>query len=495
MEHLSRIVLRNSVFGLAAQVAIKVVSFAFSVVIVRHLGAHAYGQYAAVLAFGAVFVFFADLGLATYSVREVAHRRDQPAGREQINELFRDVLGLRLVLSVVTAGLLITVAWLTGRPLVMVGAIALGTIGLIMYSVQGTCDAVLAGFERLDVSAGAKVFSQVAFVLVGASALWLGLGYYGLIAANLVGVALMTYVCWRAVDRLQVRPGRLTVRSWPKLLTASWPFGIIGFALGLSYNFDSVLLNVFRGDAETGYYTAAYNLVFSAAVLSGVINTSLYPSLARQAANAPDQLPRVYDRVLRYLMTISLPIAVGGWILAGQIIPLLFTSSYAPAIPVLELVAWVVPLMFGSEFLGYIVLVRGEERQAARAILVSSGVNVLFNSLLVPRFGVTAAAAMTVLTEAILVGQYVWMLRSTIRQLNLVHILGRPLVAALTMGLIVSLVRHELPLLLTLVLATVVYGGLVLALGIIGKDEVHFVYSLRQRTRASSPTVALPPTR
>ena len=311
MRQFSRVVARNSAFGMAAQMAIKLLSFGFSVLIVRNLGAAEYGQYAAVLAFGAMFVFLADLGLSPYTVREVARWRDAPDGMERVSALFGDVLLLRFLLSVLAALLLIATAWLTGRPMVMTIAIALGTLGLVMYSVQGSSDAMLAGFERLDLSAGSKVSYQLIFVLAGAAALLLSAGYYGLIGANLLGIAVMTVICWRGARALGLRPGRARARNWPVLLRASVPFGIIGFTLGLSYKFDSVLLNIFRSDAETGYYNAAYNLVFSTVVISNVINTSLYPSLTRQAASAPHTLPAIYQRALRYLLVLALPIAVG----------------------------------------------------------------------------------------------------------------------------------------------------------------------------------------
>ncbi len=399
---------------------------------------------------GALFVFLADLGLSPYMVREVARWRDSPDGMERASVLWQCAAA---ALPAGPAGrtLLIGSAWLTGRPPVMIGAIALGTLGLIMCGVQGASDGMLAGFERLDLSAGSKVSYQLVFVLVGAAALLLGTGYYGLIGANLLGIAVMTLICWRGARALGPRPRGVDTRTWPRLLRASIPFGIIGFTLGLSYKFDSVLLNIFRGDAETGYYNAAYNLVFSAVMLSNVINTSLYPSLTRQAASAPHTLTMIYERALRYLMALALPIAVGASVLADQIVPFLFKAEYLPAAPALRMVIWVVPLMFASEFLGYVVLIAGKERHAARAVVVSTGFNVLLNLLIVPRYGFLGAAAMTVLTEAVLVGQYLWMLRAQMRQLDWGQVLLRPLVAALAMGGLVLLARG-LPLLLNVAL-------------------------------------------
>ena len=56
-------------------------------------------------------------------VRQVARLRDAPNGDAEIRELFGNVLILRLLLSLLASVLLLTAAWITGRPLIMIGAI------------------------------------------------------------------------------------------------------------------------------------------------------------------------------------------------------------------------------------------------------------------------------------------------------------------------------------------------------------------------------------
>lgn len=489
---LGRTVIRNSTFGLVAQGVIKLVSFAFSVLIVRRLGAQAFGQYSAVLAFGAAFLFLADLGLSPFLVREVARHRNRASGMEFVRQLYGNVLLLRLALSIVTAVVIIGSAWLTGRPATMVGAIALGAVGLLLYGVQGTSDAVLSGLERLDVSAGAKVTNQIAFVGAGALFLWLGFGYYGLIVANVLGAAIMTGICWSAVRQLNVRPGKVVIDTWPHLLRASLPFGVGGFVLGLSYNFDSVLLNILRGDTETGFYSVAYGLIFSAVVLSNVLNTSLYPSLARHEGGQHDDLSAIYERALRYLMVLSLPLAVGIWAVGDQLVPFLYTSSYLPAIPALRILVWVIPVMYTSEFLGYLGLITGKEAENVRAALVSTGINVALNLVLIPRFGFVAAAIVTVVTELVLVGQYVWIQRGLLRQLAWSRWLIRPLVAALLMGGAIRALFIGLALPIDIALAGVVYLALLVALGVIGEDEARFVRALATNRDAAAAVLTQP---
>jgi O-antigen/teichoic acid export membrane protein len=440
MKSFSRIVLRNSAFGLIAQLLIKIISFAFSVFVVRKLGAETFGQYSAVLAFCTTLAFIGDLGLSPYLVREIARLRNKPGGFEQAQQLYSDVLLLRILLSILSAVLVVITAIITHRPWVMIGGILINSISLVLYGIHGTADAVLAGFERLDISSSAKIVYQILFVSLGTGVLIFKLGYYGLVTANVLGVGLMAFVAWQATRVLGIHLRMPSPKVWLHLLRSCLPFGILAFALGFSYKFDSILLNIVRGDVENGYYAAAYNLVFSCVLISNVVNTALYPSLSRQSVADPESLKRIYEKVFRYLLLISLPISVGIWAVSKELINLLYSTDYQQSIPILKIIIWVVPFMFISEFLGYIVTIDNKERLVARSVLISTILNVIANLIFIPRFGYFAAAFMTVITEIILVFQYIWILRKKLSEINWKRGILRPLFAALLMGAVLIIV-------------------------------------------------------
>jgi O-antigen/teichoic acid export membrane protein len=125
------------------------------------------------------------------------------------------------------------------------------------------------------------------------------------------------------------------------------------------------------------------------------------------------------------------------------------------------------------------VLITDQEKRAARSVLVSTGFNVVFNLLLVPRFGFYAAAVMTVVTEAVLVGQHAWTLRLLMRRIHWDLTVLRPLAAAAIMGIVTWLLRPQVPLLVDILVSAAVYGLCLLALGSIGRDEWRFFRGLR----------------
>ncbi|HET8686095.1 MAG TPA: polysaccharide biosynthesis C-terminal domain-containing protein, partial [Methanosarcina sp.] len=245
------------------------------------------------------------------------------------------------------------------------------------------------------------------------------------------------------------------------------------------YKFDSVLLNVVRGDTETGYYNAAYNLVFSAVLISNVVNTALYPSLSRQSVGNPGSLLRIYEKVFRLLILISLPLAAGIWATAGKLIPFLYSTSYESSVIALKILIWVVPFMFTSEFLGYIVTIENKERLVARSVVISTCVNILANLILIPRFGYIGASLMTVLTEMVLVGQYVYLLRRQLAHMDLINIVIRPFLSALLMGVSVYLLTPWLSMIPLILTGIFVYFLSSIIFGAVSKDDLNLIRRLQ----------------
>jgi O-antigen/teichoic acid export membrane protein len=479
VRQLSAIVVKNSIFSLLGNLAIKVLAFCFSVFVVRRLGGESYGQYSTVLAYVGVFAIFSDLGLASYGLREIAK------DKEKTSSIFSNVVVLRLFLSFLAVTMTTGSAILSGRSPNLVLGIFVASCGLFLYAVQGPLDMLLMAKERLDYSATFSVVNQLVFVGLGTIVLLKGYEVIGLIIASLCGVLATAGLSFVAIRRRlggiqwQVDPS-----VWLRLVKAALPFGIIGFTLGLSYQVDTVLLQYFQGDAVTGWYNAAYRLIFMLMPISHAVNVSLYPSMVRQHAIDPGKMTQIYNRALKYMFVFSFPIAVGTAVLGDKIVLFLYSEEFSAAILPLCILIWVLPLMFLSELLGNIVVVHNQEHRVARSIGVSTAVNLILNLILIPRFGLKAASVITVLTEAILVAQYLWMLRQELASIDRVSAFLKPAIAATLMGITVwAFRRWDLSILVTTAAITYL-AGLVL-LGVVGKKEVSFLRHLLSRREAA----------
>lgn len=474
MNRVALTVLRNTLFGLGGRLTVKALAFAFSIWVVRRLGQDAFGYYATALAYVTAFAVLSDWGLAPYLVREIA--RDRRRGEDMLI----DAVALRFLLSLGTIGVILGMAWWSGQPSFLLVGIAFASLSLPLYSVQGPLEAALQGIRRLDLVSAAGVLQQLVFVGLGTAALWRGWGFYGLIGASLAGLAAaLGLTAWAARSLGLLHFRRPAWPTWPLLLRAGLPFGLIGLAVNLSYKVDTILLSMWWPAGVVGWYNAAYNLIFSIALISNAANVALYPSMAALAD--PEALAAVVRRSIGYLWMLSIPFAVGGWVLGDRLIPALYGPSFGPSVAAFQVLIGVVPFMFLSEYMGYVILVWDREWIVVRSLILSTSFNIAANLLLIPRYGLMAAAWMTLLTEILLVAQYGVLLHRGWKLRVDLPSLGKPALAAGVMGLALWAARG-LPLPVLLILGVLIYGLALWGLGALGPAEWRLLQGMLRRS-------------
>jgi len=199
----------------------------------------------------------------------------------------------------------------------------------------------------------------------------------------------------------------------------------------------------------------------------------------------------IYQRMFRYLLMIALPIAVGGWAMAGPLIRFLYDQEFAASAQVFQIVIWTVPLMFMSEFLGYVIVLSNREKRVALAVTISSFFNVLMTFVMVPRYGLVAAALIAVLTEAILVTQHLITLRSVIPSIPRKAEILLVFLPPAGMGLLALAVRNTWPFWAGVVLCIFSYGVLLVLSRALSKGEMVNLWKLAtSHRRQAAPSEA-----
>lgn len=463
---LMRVVARNSAFALGSEVLLKIAAFAFNVYVVRRLGAVHFGQYATVMAYIAVFSIFTDLGLAPYSVREMAEDRSQTA------PLLLNIIAIRSVLSLVIICLApLSALWL-GKEQALVAGILVASAGQLVWAFQGPLASALIARERLDYDATFAVVERIIFWVLGTVSLISGVGFIGLIVASLVGVAVRALLSgWALIHRLKVGNPSLEVRNWPGLLRGALPFGISGIAFVLRGRFDTLLLSFTLTDEAVGWYNVPVTLIGMLLLLASSVGQSMYPSMVRAYKTDPKTLRPLVRRAIKYLLVISLPIAVGGIILADPIVVTLYTEEFLNSSPILQIMLCALPSLFLLELLGRLSNTVHLERELARITVINAVITIALNLLLVYTLGTLGAAL------ALLVGRTINLIQnwSLIGHERLVghdwsDLLRVPLAAGL-MGLGVFLLR-EFHLALSIGGGAFLYGAFLVGLGAVERDEM-----------------------
>lgn len=435
MKHLLPIVARNSFFGAFGKLAIKAISFLFTVFIIRWLGDESYGQYTLVTSYVLIFAMLSDAGLSMYALREIAKARPNS------QYLIGSIIVLRLILAVFTIGLIMVSAWLLGYSRQFLEYIFLSSLILLLYAVQDPLDTLLQAHERFDLAATASVIGQLVFVAAGAVFLLSGWHITGLIVAALLNVLVAMLIAGYLLGPYQQNfQWQLQPAQWPKFLQSSFSFGVIKLWLSWSLKIDIIILGWFWVDKMVGWYGAAYAIITGLTLIANAINAALYPTLSRQHSFNPQQLPKIYEVSTKYLLIISLPLAGGIFLTAGLWVNFLYGPEFAPTTWTLTILIWVVPLAFISEQFRYILLVTDQERTAAQILGLVVLFNLAFNVWLIPVYGLLGAALVAVATEAALVGLYALALKPHLESINWVDALLKPMLATGLMMLVIAFI-------------------------------------------------------
>lgn len=434
----------------------KTLTFLAFVWLARVLGVQNFGVLEFASSLLAWFLLLADGGIELWATREAARTPDVP-------HLVARVMPLRFLLA--TASFVLLFLCLPVLPGGGRLRIVMALFGLCLFAQAASLKWLFLGREQMGLIArllvaGQFIFAVAIFGLIRQPehVLWVPLVKFATDAGTALGFA--------ALYRRQY--GTLLLRyTFSGARIALGPALTMGVtqAMGLlNFNFDTLLIGFLLGLTDVGLYTAAYKPVTTLLQVPLTYFSGVFPVLARAWQQGPEMLRPIAERSLHWCCLLAIPAGVGGTLLAGPIIQMLFGSAYADSALPFSILIWS----------GVLVVVRGTYRHGLIAAgfqklelqngIASSIVNVGLNVLLIPRFGMVAAACVTVIADLLWFGLAARQFNRNLIQLNLLTHAWRPIAAATLMGTFLWLAPVN-PWMLRAAAGAMVYGVALLLLG------------------------------
>lgn len=396
-----RRIAKNTAVLLLSNILALIFRFFYVMVAARYLGAEGFGVLSLAIAFGAIFGILADLGLAPLTTREVA--RDKSLAAKYLG----NIAVIKLLLALVTFGAIVIAAYLLGYPEKtrhVVAILALATIGdraaTMLY-------AIFQAHEKMQYQSVGQIVGA-ALILVGTiCAVQLEFDVVGFawfyLAASWTTFFFAVIVCLMrfATPRLQ-----LDFRFWGDALKKAIPLGLTGIFITVYYHIDTVMLSLMKGEETVGLYNAAMRLLLVLLLIPTVYNTAIYPVMSRfyTAKDRAASLDFIWKRSVKYMLLLSVPVALGTTILADRLIVLIFGPAFSESAAVLQVLIWSFVFASAGGVLGF--LLNSINRQGVLTAATGTGacVNIVLNLLLIPGMGMLGAALATNLTRFVVVG-------------------------------------------------------------------------------------------
>ena len=289
--------LRNAGALSGSQMLTQLISVAYGIALSRYAGPAGFGRLGAAIAVTAVAYVFADLGLTTLTIRDVA-RAEHPGSYYATN-----VTLIKLLLLVpINVGLGAFMAAAHYGPQ-QVALVWLYSGNAALASLLGVRSAILQGREDIHL---------VAAIQMGRDLLNVGLSIVGILLGwslpALVGISIFaTFVqltAYLVVSRRRdavFSLAQASPQAVQQLVRGAMVFGAFLVITTVYSQLSVVLVSVMLGETQTGYYTVALAMASLVALVPSAASQSLFPVFSRFNAREPAKLADAYADSYRLL--------------------------------------------------------------------------------------------------------------------------------------------------------------------------------------------------
>lgn len=435
---IARRVSKNSAVVLAAELSSRAVSFLFLLYLARTLGASQFGLYSVAVNFVTILAILYDVGVRSIVMREVARYRHEAA------RFYHNLLTAKLLFVLIGYGVIVLASMAIGSSTSFVLLVSLVAVQYVFVSFDEFHMSFFNALEIRKYEAALRVAQKLLYAGMGL----LTLTFFGDLHVFVVGsvlAALLTSILGVMMMSRYVVPPRieLDMHFVREQLNQSWPFALSSVAIGLYFYMDSVLVARIAGEEAAGYYNAAYRILEAFMVIPFAIVGSINPLLSRFFVDDKERMKRIYRFSLKVMLSLGLPIAVGGTVLAPRLIELLYGQQYGPSSPALAVLVWAIAIIFLNTVVSSTLNAMNRQRTWLVILSIAAVLNIVLNLVFIPVYGFMAAAVITVLTELFVLVAISLVIRHVVGPLHLVVDQGRIFLAATLLGFLLYSVRES----------------------------------------------------
>jgi O-antigen/teichoic acid export membrane protein len=317
------------------------------------LGPENIGLYNFSESYARYFALVAALGISVYGVREIAKKQEQPkALSNTFAELFLINFIATCILSVVYIFTIVYSTKLSSHANLFYWSFLFFFFQVFVLEWfftginQFKYIAIRFFFIRLVFIAAIFIFIKEANDYVKYMQLQVGLTVF---------LAIINFVyLFKFIDLKNIRLNELNITKHLKPLFLLF---LTIFSISVYLHFDTVLLGILADNESVGYYSAPLKLVKIIIAVLAAITAAMFPKMV-QFFEQGDlvQFEKMLSQSFELVMSIGIPTSILVYILAPEIIFILFGSSFELAIIPLQITAPLILIVSLSTIFGFQIL-------------------------------------------------------------------------------------------------------------------------------------------
>jgi len=377
---------RNFLALATGEVGSRVLGFAATALLARRVGADGFGILGFALAVTS-YLIVPGLSLQDVAAREVAK---QPSA---VARMASGVVRARVLLALLQIAVAYALVLLLPKPPATRAIVALSTIVLIPLSLNTSW--AYKALERTTLVAQSLFLVQLVY-LVGVALFVHTASDVGRVpviqaAGEMAAALLLLPIARGGWVASSLREGLATLRGGA-LATIS------RYMRALTVTGDVVLVSILMSDRAVGLYSAAYRVCFLLTAIAVSAHVVFIAPLTR-ARDRLDEGNAVLGRSVRLAWLAVFPLVIGGMQVAPDLLAFMFGEEFREGATAFRLLLASIGVYALQGAVRNVFVVQDRMDTDARINGVAALLNIALNIVVIPRYGLTGAATVMVLTE------------------------------------------------------------------------------------------------
>ncbi len=393
MEH--KIILKNTLFQIAARSITSLLTFLTTLLIARNFGAIGYGDFIKITTFVGLFYLVVDFGLNAIFL--------QKDNEENIN--FKDLFYLRLILSSLLFFIVNAISFiLPFNKELGIGFSPTLRIGIFIFSfsifLQGITLSSSVIFQRrlrFDLLLISTTIGSIITFLLTLFFIHLFQPLHIIVSAFVIG-GVITSAISLFLSKEKIFPIVIRIRFIKSLITGSMSLGLMLIFNLIYFRIDIFLLSFFKSTTDVGIYGIAQRGFDFLIALPLFLSNALYPGLLQNKNNYRNTIG-ILIKYLYISVIFSLLLIIVFWFLSPLII--LVKEDFVPAIVPFRILLISLPLFFATSILQWTLISQKQQKFLMYVYLLAGILNISLNFIFIPTGSYIASAIITDISEGI----------------------------------------------------------------------------------------------
>ncbi|AYN66091.1 flippase [Euzebyella marina] len=194
-----------------------------------------------------------------------------------------------------------------------------------------------------------------------------------------------------------------------QVFNESWPFGFANLFAFVYVQSDLIMVKYMSGNVEAGYYNVGYVILTATLVIPTMLfGKFLLPKYHRWSNHDTEKFKNVYRKSNQIMIGTGILIMILIVLSSRWVVPGLFGTEYVGSVKLVKILSLTIPISFLMYSVGATLVTNEHMKMKVFMMGVVALINVVLNLMLIPYYGAVGAAASTILSNILLLLLYLW---------------------------------------------------------------------------------------